>query len=66
MFNFIDIYRYIPMSNCVGMGPMHCFVPGVMMLRRSFQIGIAHAGKDNHILWYRIRIPSGNRYGRQR
>ena len=25
MFNFIEIYSFIPVSGCVGMGPVHCF-----------------------------------------
>jgi hypothetical protein len=35
MFNFIDIYSFIPMSGCVGMGPSALFALGsVMLLRR--------------------------------
>jgi len=29
MFNFIDIYSFIPVSGCVGMGPSALFFPGV-------------------------------------
>ena len=24
MFNFINSYSFIPVSGCVGMGPVHC------------------------------------------
>ena len=34
MFNFIDIYSFIPVSGCVGMGPVHCFARGPMILLR--------------------------------
>jgi hypothetical protein len=29
MFNFIDIYSFIPVSYCVVMGPIYCFVRGL-------------------------------------
>ena len=29
MFNFIDIYSFIPLSGSVGMGPSALFCPGV-------------------------------------
>jgi len=29
MFNFIDIYSFIPVSYCVVMGPMYCFARGL-------------------------------------
>jgi len=32
MFNCIDIYIVIPVSGCVGMGLVHCFAQGPMML----------------------------------
>jgi len=35
MFNFIDIYSFIHVSGCVGMGPSGLFVRGpIMLLRR--------------------------------
>jgi hypothetical protein len=32
MFNIIDIYIVIPVSGCVGRGPVHCFAQEPMML----------------------------------
>jgi len=32
MFNFIDIYSFIPVSGCVGMGPGLFIVRGFIML----------------------------------
>jgi len=29
MFNFIDIYSFIPVSGCVGIGPSALLGPGV-------------------------------------
>ena len=35
MFNFIDIYSFIPLSGCVGMGPSALFCRGsILLLRR--------------------------------
>jgi len=32
MFNFIDIYSFIPVSGCVGMGPSALLCPVPIML----------------------------------
>ena len=35
MFNFIDLFIFIPASGCVGRTPVHCFAWGPIMLLRQ-------------------------------
>jgi hypothetical protein len=34
MFNFINIYSFIPVSGCLGRTPVYCFAQGPIMLLR--------------------------------
>ena len=37
MFNFNGIYIFIPVSGCVGSGPVYCFARGpIILLRRPW------------------------------
>jgi hypothetical protein len=46
MFNIIDIYSYIPVSGCVGMGHNALLWPEPVMLLRRFWLGSGACGAD--------------------
>ena len=51
MFNFIDIYSFIPVSGCVGMGPSVLFCPGVYI---AVKTALLECGK----LWVQVPFES--------
>ena len=54
MFNFIDIYSFIPVSGCVGMGPSALFCPGVYI---TVTMALLECGK----LWVQVSFESNQR-----